>query len=1097
MYGTSTTRNVTISGGVAKLAETIGPNRNTEKRDVTLKIYYGESENELEECETKTVKQMGCNCGVFFAEDSFNVEISTFGVEVGETVGSYIKKSDTCSDDNIEAYLTSNGVEYPLSCSNEVVTLGGDINIPENIEHNGVKFYLVVKYAGIQCDSAEITQNGVACNCSDINGEGRVSELSVIPKEGLPVGSKIGEYNLYGIQCSDDNDKLKIEEVDEKIQIKLQNGMILTDSVIENNEEAYEIEYNFVVSYNVNEKWRECKTITTKQKGLECSCEMVNVKGDGWVSFPTSGTRGLVKFAEADTGLYKYKGTPDEELVGVCGSLSADCKCSTIVKHDGNNVTIVPIPLTEEEEAKGIVMPYKYEFYVDLEPIDSTVIVSQRADLYFIPKDSEEAIECSTDAFGFLYDPNACNCQMSSLVQNPTTVPCAGYDTVKKLATVTSTHTEMTITAELLENGQEYDISAESITGATYVEEENKINLIAGGGLVLISLDASDYLNEGETINRVSINNGNLVVRVLRSTGRYADKNFELVPIVSGKTYVNSVTTYITDFTTSISGRTLTISGKVPTNGETVQRQIGVVRVNYWCNKDKINEWHCGFIDSALVQGKGCTCDCDYVRNQQTKLYNWEINFKYTESDSYVLLNGLSGNKDCAHYRLDNTDESGYVYLEWCKVRLEKDVNGWYLHAYIIDETTPHANRSTGVTVYYEYLSGINEETGEPIYTNCGQENVTITDKVCDCEALNDDSFDDLTVTISAGTMSGYTNWYSIDIFNVYDCIQLYIDDNGTVKGTSSSISDRYYYKEGDENIFSAYINGTYVYVSLSKDLDPSKTYTFTVKPRYKLENGDWSEPCDYEATVTVVQKKCNCNNFKDKVTTYTSFSYSQRDTGEQTINVAYVNDSCGKGTLFVFDSNDNKYCANDIRSDSFPDELKYIIGITEPCAGGDLSLVVSPLDENNTSRTTKIGVSLCDEEGEGCKFPEETCEKTYTINETWSYDCDYVSCSDYSFNLTKEAIGEFEIPCNTTVSHTLVAKYNAPPECFTVEATTTNEYITVSQSDMGNGKIGIYIDALPSDQVVSPTIDVNVYKSGTACQSYYKRIDIKICKQN
>lgn len=1096
MYGTSTTRDVTISGGVAKLAQKIGENVSTNKRDVTIKIYYGESENELEECETKTTKQIGCNCGVFFVPNSFDVSIPTFGyveegiaVKVGDTIGSYRKNADTtCSDENINAYLSRNNVTYPLSCSNGVVKLGGERNIMENIEHEDNKFQLVVNYAGSQCDSDTITQKGVACNCSDIEAEGRISNFDTIPKEGLPINSQIGSYSLQNTQCSDDNDCLKIEEVNNRVAIRLENGMVLTNSAIGNNEDIAEIEYEFKVYYKVNGKWRECKTITTRQKGLVCSCEMVTVEGDGWVSFPTSGTRGLVKFAQANTGLYKYKGTPDEELVGVCGSLSADCKCTTIVKHDGKNVTVVPIPLTEEEIAKGLEMPYRYEFYVDLEAINSTVIVSQRADLYFIPKDGGEAIECNTDAFGFFYDPNACNCQMNILSSN--TISCSGYATSQNIASINYSHSGMTIIAELLQDGQEYDISAESITGATYVSDENKINLIAKGNLILMSVDSTQYLGEGERITSVSVTNGKLVINIRKNTGGVRTTSVELKTLVDDKKYTNSGTTYITDFetsaTTSGSVKKLIIKGKVSTNGTTSQRQIGIIRTHYWCNKGKINEWYCGYIDAAILQDKGCTCDCEYVTKQQYSSNYWEINFSPNETYKSSTINPLTGNRDCAYYYLNDTDEDGYVDLGWCKVKLEKNnYYGWQLYAEITDGR--HDNRDASVTVYYAYISGYDETTGEPIYVDCGHADATITDEVCNCDAINRYSFENKTVTIQAGETTGSTYWY--DLSKVENCIQLYIDDNGTPTGTSSS--EKYEHKVNGETIFTAYISSSYnVYVYLERDID--QEYTFVVKPRYKNESDEWVD-CDLQVTVTVKQNKCTCDTFKGKVTMYTDFSYTQNDTRVRTIDVAYVDSRCGKGTLFVEYGN-NRYCAADIND--MPEELNYIRGIASVCSSGYLGLEVEPLDSEHTSRQTTIGVCLCNDELGGCKCIEETCVKTATVYESWSYDCSSVSCNDYRFNLVKESSGEFEIPCNTPFSG-LVATYNTPPECFTVEATTTNEYITVNQRDMGNGYVGIYINARSSDQVVSPTIDVNVYKSGVACQSDYKRIDIKICKQN
>ena len=465
-YGTSTVRSVTISNGQALLAQAIGPNNNKLARNISLIVKYKGNE-----CEIKSASQKGCSCEEFFVAESFEVSVNTFGVNTGETIGSYSKKQDTdCPDDAITATLQSGGVTYPLVCSNDVIKLGGTKNIEENINHDSVPFTLTVKYNGEVCDTAVVNQKGVACNCGDVKG--KISQFVMIPKTGLTAGSQLGTYSLAGTQCSDGNDCMKIEEQNNLVGVELKNGKVLTTTVIGNNDDVTK-PYNFIVYYKVNNKWRQCDVISTSQKGLECECSSIDIsvsEEEGqWAVFPYAGTHDeWVPFATGDTGLYQYKGTPQQKLFGVCGKIGAKVD-SQYLKQDteqtvpnrisniGDKVRVIGEPLTEEErqtviehQGEEYIAPHKYTLYVNIKEIQGTTDVLTLKPVITFSKYKEGSWveeDCTDLKCGFKISGEACDCNKKPELSTRE-VACEGGFVY--LGIISQVNKDMSITAEIL-----------------------------------------------------------------------------------------------------------------------------------------------------------------------------------------------------------------------------------------------------------------------------------------------------------------------------------------------------------------------------------------------------------------------------------------------------------------------------------------------------------------------------------------------------------------------------------------------------------------------------------------------------------------------
>ena len=1016
--GTRRTRSIRLENGNGFLKTAIEGNNTVNNREITSTVKWG-----TEECPGKTFQQEGCKCRTALVEDSFTVSISTFGVTGGTEIGSYsINPQTMCPETALTATLKNKntGVIYTLVCNNGKVYLADSDEIAENETKNPVYFELVVYYNGFECDRADIYQNGVDCNCDDLTSERAVSlyynsTSNTIPKEGLTAGTPFGEYRLTNPKCKDDNDCFKIEEATNTIHLQLIDNQIKLIDAIPNNEDPITIDYAFVVSYKVNNKWKECKTLYAKQDGLECSCDSINISTEvgNLPSFPYEGTHNRwIQFASGDTAMYKS----NQEFAGVCGKLIAIDNSEYLnvdeeedveyrVSNIGDKIRVIGIPLTTYEEnivrhnqSEAFLIPHIYYFYVnikDISYIEEKIRRTLEPTVHFLKRTEEGTdidFECPDKSLGLAISPEACSCGIINFSQS--FIYCDGYKNVTQLGYAYATHTDMTIEATLLECGTEYPICESSIVDAQYVDETKKINLLGENDFIILTIDAP--VIEDKTIYRASIENGVLYVYTATSYYYQGIEVGKISDLVEGKTFTPTDCCYVSDFSSKFTGSLLSVSGKVESNLTENTRIAGIVRLNWYCNKGKVNEWHCGCKDFALQQANGCICDCDYVNSNKQVSYNYTtLEFHHNSTTASTILSTIGGLTDCIHYYLENTDEEGFVTLPdsengWCKVKIYADDYYIQLYGEIIDEK--HENRSTSITVHYNYLVGYDEETGKPIYSeDCGTIDVTITDEVCSCDSLTSVTWDRQTgetLTISAGSTSGSKY---IGSFSVEYCIELFIvgsDENG-----------KYIDPDG---YFSAYTktNSTYgyVYVTILKVLDEDKN--IVIKGKYKNDQDEWVI-CDDELKLKITQKSCECNDFINKITTYTNFT--QKD--GSSITVARLYSGCGNGTLYVFDGENGYPSVSDI-PDSSPLKSR-ITSMPNPCSTGYFEIgVVPPVEkEDGTKESFSLDFGLCQCKDDGTTDLDEhgkcVCIKEFTITDSFAKDCSDVNCYSYKLNLS------------------------------------------------------------------------------------------------
>ena len=1017
--GVQRTRTLRLENGAGYLNTAISANNTVNNRIITSTVEWIS-----ETCSTQVFQQEGCKCETALAAESFSVSISTFGVTGGSEIGTYsMNPQNTCPESALTATLKNinSGGVYTLVCNNGKVYLANSDEIAENITKECVNFELVVYYNGFECDRADICQKGVDCNCDDIRGKiSFYDSFKTIQKEGMQAGTVVGEYRLTNPKCEDDNDCFKIvdnNEGDGAIQLQLINGQIKLLNDIPNNEDPVIIIYSFTVYYKVNNKWRVCDTISVTQKGLECACSSITISTESGnlPSFPYEGTHGRwILFASGDTGMYKYKGQPNQEFAGVCGKLiaidgseylNADDEeyVENRVSNTGDKIRVIGVPLTPEETNKILVnqgeaflIPHVYYFYVNIKDISNMQEKIRRTlepTVHFLKRTEEGEdvdIECADKALGLAISPDACNC--GSIPLNKSNIYCDGYRNLTQLGYANATHSDMTIDAELLECGKEYDICEDSIMKAQYVAETNKINLLGDCDFVILTVDAP--VIEDKTIYRANIKDGKLYVYTATSYYSQGIEVGSISDLIEGKKFVPENVCYISDFTKNFNSanKRLTVSGKVESNLSENARIAGIIRLHYYCNLGKVNEWYCGCKDFALQQANGCVCNCEYAdTNKQVYGHSTTLEFNHNSTTAETTLSTIGRLSDCIHYYLEDTDEDGYVTLPssengWCKVKITSDYYYIYLYGEIIDET--HENRSTDVTVYYNYLVGYDEETREPIYSenNCGFIDVTITDEACSCDALSSVTWNRQTgekLTLSGGSTTG--NKY-ISSFSVDDCIELFI--------VGSNENGKYIDPDG---YFSAYTTTYstygYVYVTIlpGKVLDEDKH--IVIKGKYKNDQDEWVI-CDDEFELKIVQKPCECSDFKRKVDFTTTFnkctSYS--------INVAYLTSGCGKGTLYAFDGDTGYSNVEDM-----PDSLKaHITSMPSPCSTGSFTVGINPPEENE-SFSIYFGICQCKEDGT-TDLDENgncACMSGDTITVSNIKDCSDFDCNDYNLNLS------------------------------------------------------------------------------------------------
>lgn len=863
----STDSEPNIAKGEAVLMQALPPNNSPKKRNLRFVINYKTTDSCIE---INDLMQNGCDCETSL--DSFNVCISTFGVSEGDKVGEFSMDQDTtCSVDNIRAYLKDeNEVEKPLNCVLTEGTRSGEIylkdgyKIEPNIEEKtGRDFQLLVYYGSIEnpCIETTITQNGVTCNCGDLNFsfndeyiESSTQKI-VFPQTGISENTQIAYYTFKNQDCSDCNKCVDAHlymindddtETETEIETEFEGDKLYLRQTINENENVIEINFKLYIKYNTLGKgepcfderdkntWIDCDPIYIKQKGIECSCDNVKIEPtdvDRILSLPVVGTNGkFVQVATVDTGIYSK--THKDKLLAACGKIFGYCSYTGLTGPeepqyiDDNKIKTDEIP-------DGDNPTHKYSIKVNFNSMVGSVNLpfNLTGNIYYF-EEGEDPLLCPNKIFKIKIDDNICDCITPQYEVEE--VACEGSQDEKiLLLTFNNVHQNMYIGAEVVET------ETPAITN----------------------------------------------IEVKRVTGSSEDSPRNV---------------------------TVSIYGNVSENDTSDERTVGELKITTICCVEPITtefepqeaDWVCQEeeIEKEIIpikQVKCPTCDCAeildttkstfYVDSQDYESEN--IHIPYNLDEYKYKIASFWGKKNCLDIRIDgqrkcieednecdeydNDIEWLYEYYEeegetklWYKVRIEKRYETYwstvYENFYLIFKMYAHrttSNEDGGITPpQLNLLIGFNtkDQEEQTVFNQCSAFTKVVNDNACDC-----DTFKSLANVDDPSTYKPYYNEdgeYNPDLgsndgkytlkFNggqleaTYvafpleygDCLEVYIRNKEIPIGEDGWIMTTYTYPEDGPAIYTAVVTSSssdYEYENVKNAI--KVTFTDVVTEDYTL----------------------------------------------------------------------------------------------------------------------------------------------------------------------------------------------------------------------------------------------------------------------
>lgn len=1116
--------------GNMKLREAITANTASTSIDATITATYNGTS-----CTATTIQQAGTNCGcnTIIVNNSINITIPREGVTGGSEVGDYRKQNSLCSNTDITGTLKNGSTTYNLTfSSNNKVYLEDNQTIPENSDTDDKEFAFKLYYKNTECTGFAKTykQPGTGCNCESLTGV----NLDRIPTTGVTANAQIGTFDTENI-CMPN-----FSFTSTTLQLTTNGNKIITTQDIPSTSkptgETYIIKANFMGEPCEGE-------YTLQQDGLDCSCSsIIDITYSSILTnhIPQTGLT-------ANTPVLTY-------------TLNDGCSDSNL------NVTFSYIGASQNLTLRNGTgyLSQKIGEAGGLRYINSSV--------------SYSGSSCSQWDDTFIQEGAACTCDSIRLSTDDAShyarLPYAG------------THGEWVVIATgdtgLYDSEDRLiDVcgSLSGVCGSEYLEPDSQGNKVVVEGvetddefdiphIYLFKVNVKGIDNPPPGDYTITINlyfkdkEGNVTQCVNRRcqfvlTDNACDCNKKVAPIVqnvacegtSGIATLASVgnssipvnmtmeaellnpeESLITEFTTARSSSGFFLRGRVSSENTTGgERTIGTARVYYYCNKDEVNEWYCGYDDIELKQNPCESCNCEEINDMIKK--DISTYMSYSSNTKTFDITRTSTSKECLSIYIPGQNESGVYTGEWADsggnpagtftAQITERVT-YYGRYYQMTVTMPsndtHKDRTASVPMAGRYKPNDSDE-----WVDCDNTYyVTLNDEACDCTTASaaisrymtgsTGGIPNSAVTFDKGSTLEYIGYINFGGEKDETCIRLCIFDAPNLTGCT--INEKYVDPNGYFEAYGeTYLNQGRIFFHLLKDFDSDKLVWFA--PSY-LNNGEW-KPCGQYWQVRLHQEKCTCDEFKSNVTTYTE-PFVHNQTGSLTdLKVVHIYNACGCGRLYVFDNQGNGYAAENINN--LPDELQYIKGMTEGCFGNsydrpgqpDGYLTVEPLTKEQAEqlpdkkRITHMGVCWCD----GCDSNADTklnendvceCMVEFDVTETYETDCSKYGCRDYEMHLNESCIS---FGCR--IAHTgnvgnpvLIGTYDAPPECFSVAVTCADENVKSCTTGVTeSGQIGIYIECNPygGERDVIIDVDINSYKDGSSDNCEHGNIQITLLK--
>lgn len=1078
------------STGNMNLQDSIPPNTSTDSINVVIKASYNGTNCESA---TRNISQpgTGCGCGSF---NSFSASIPLEGLATGGSqVGAYTITNRLCSETDLSATLVGDGHTYSLRCSGEKMYLANEDSIPRNTSVDGIPFTLSWKYKNTPCNSINVEQPGTGCACGSLTSV----SFDTIPTEGVTAHTVIGSYEVQG-DC-------EFTVTSSTLSLSTDsNHNIITNNAIAATTDPTGETFSVDVMFNGS----SCSACTVTQRGAECTCQSselsvdyLSVLEDGVPQTGlTAGTRILTYSINSNCSKDKikitlsYPGgvTQEIDLRNGSGYLSS------AIDETGGQRDIAVIVYYDEEECSRetftqIGLSCSCESFIAPEsewavlPYGGTI---HQQNKWVVVATGDTGIYTSQGVLAGICGTLSGNSDDNYLV--------ADEQTGEKIRTVVSPPTEEESAAGFTD-GHIYEFYAcvndvhvvdPSASGRkriiiefSFFDESGRNPECTGQTGFWIDENVCDCNNTPD-LSHTDIpceGTGDEIIELGRINASKIGHSMTITAKLIGLNPIIEEFSYETD-----SSGNFIIKGKVPYNdGE--RRQIGVIMVEYTCQKGSPYQWVCDYKTSVIYQAQCESCSCDDEPELDLDIPN-QIDFPKTETSGYEFIASIP-NKKCIDLYIDGENEETGIYDgEWFKAYIEKGNRYYTLHYELVDGE--HANRQATINIKSHY-----KETPTSPWQDCNDHFVIMHDSACYCSAVTRsmecfmaDHPNGLTVNVPTGSTYGYSE--DISFYDGYDencgtesaeimldCVRLCIlDKNNNLTGCTASEAyedpDRYFEAFGTSGMHNYQRR---IEVEVKKDFDADKDITMV--PVMLTSEGEWERCSEDTYNVHIHQESCDCDGFKDHVSIKETTLIHREGQG-QTIEIkpGYVWGGCGKGELYVKGNDGAYYPIDEKENPNFPD---YITDMTAGCWDDWhwFAISLTSLTEEGQTRSTDFAIYRCTSDG-----VDKSCYVDFIVEERFETDCTRYECKDFILGLTKDCGSTAENPCIISYTGNVdnpmkIGEFNTPTNsCFKVEVDAHNTMVDkVYTEDLGGGRSGIYIECKPNTSTQPSPISVDI----------------------
>lgn len=1031
-------------------------------------------------CDSADIVQEGTGCGCNSFHDFTVGNIPNSGItSTTYQIGSFILDNG-CSYSDYSLVEDSGSFTLSVSSDNKVYITS---TVPENTTTTQNNYRVELKFRGNGCGLyKDIIQSGIDCGCGNLTS---VSFIT-IPTEGVAAQTVIGSYGVQG-DC-------EFTVTSSTLSLSTDsNHNIITNNAIAATTDPTGETFSVDVMFNGS----SCSACTVTQRGAECTCQSselsvdyLSVLEDGVPQTGlTAGTRILTYSINNSCSKDKikitlsYPGgvTQEIDLRNGSGYLSS------AIDETGGQRDIAVIVYYDEEECSRetftqIGLSCSCESFIAPEtewavlPYGGTI---HQQNKWVVVATGDTGIYTSQGVLTGICGTLSGNSDDNYLV--------ADEQTGEKIKTVVTDGHIYEFYA-CVNDVHVVDPSASGrkriIIEFSFFDESGRNPECTGQTGFWIDENVCDC-NKTPDLSYTDIpceGSGDATIELGRINASEIGHSMTITAKLIGLNPIIEEFSY----ETSSSGDFI-IKGKIPYNdGE--RRQIGVIMVEYMCQKGSPYQWVCDYKTSVLYQAQCESCSCDDESELDLDIPN-QIDFPKTEKSGYAFIGSIPDKKCIDLYIYGEDAETGIYDGEWFKAYIEKGNRYYTLHYELVDGE--HANRQATINIKSRY-----KETPTSPWQDCNDHFVIMHDSACYCSAVTRsmecfmaDHPNGLTVNVPSGSTYGYSE--DIAFYDGYDencgtesaevmldCVRLCIlDENNNLTGCTSSeaYEDPYGYFEAFGT------SGMHNYqrrieVEVKKDFDADKDITMV--PVMLTSEGEWERCSEDTYNVHIHQELCGCDKFIEDYVSIKETTLIHREGQGQTIEIkpGYVWGGCGKGKLYV-KGNDGEYYHIDEKDDpNFPD---YITDMTAECLNDWhwFAIRLTSLTEEGQTRSTDFAIYRCTSDG-----VEEDCYKEFTIDERFETDCARYKCEDFTLGLTKDCGSTAENPCIISYTGNVdnpmkIGEFNTPTNsCFKVEVDAHNTMVDkVYTEDLGGGRSGIYIECKPNTSTQPSPISVDI----------------------